>query len=50
MKLKIYKAFWGMTEELEARVERIAAAGYDGIESPLFFIEDEAKFRRLLDE
>lgn len=32
MKLLIMKSLWGMTGPLEEQVERIAAAGYDGIE------------------
>ena len=32
MKIEIYKALWGMEGPLEQQFERIAAAGYDGVE------------------
>lgn len=32
MKIEIYKALWGMEGPLEQQIERIAAAGYDGVE------------------
>ena len=32
MKLRVYRSLWGMTGAIEEQVERIAAAGYDGIE------------------
>jgi hypothetical protein len=35
MKLGIFKSLWGMTGTLESQVERIAAAGYIGIETPI---------------
>jgi len=50
MRLKVYKSLWGMEGSLEAQVEKIVAAGYDGIETPLFFVPDAARFRRLLDD
>ncbi|GGG19038.1 sugar phosphate isomerase/epimerase family protein [Paenibacillus abyssi] len=34
MKIKSFKSLWGMDGPLESQIERIAAAGYDGIESP----------------
>jgi sugar phosphate isomerase/epimerase len=35
MKIKSIKSLWGMEGSLESQLERIVAAGYDGIESPL---------------
>lgn len=35
MKLEIYKSVWGMTGPLEAQIEQCAAAGYDGVETPV---------------
>ncbi len=32
MQLLIFRALWGMTGPFEAQIERIAAAGYDGVE------------------
>src|SRR2546430_3268350 len=32
MKLLIFRALWGMTGPFEEQLERIAAAGYDGID------------------
>ncbi|WP_274651422.1 sugar phosphate isomerase/epimerase family protein [Paenibacillus humicola] len=48
MKLKLIKALWGMNGSLESQFERIAAAGYDGVEAPLPAAEDEQRFRDLL--
>jgi hypothetical protein len=57
MKLKSIKALWGMEGSLEQQFERIAAAGYSGIESPLpqameellGFPAEDKEFRRLLE-
>jgi sugar phosphate isomerase/epimerase len=58
MKVKSIKSLWGMEGSPESQFERIAAAGYDGIESPLpseiqkyfgFSIE-EKQFRSLLEQ
>ena len=35
MKLQVYKALWGMEGSLDEQLDRIAEAGYDGIEAPL---------------
>ncbi|BDI28082.1 hypothetical protein CCAX7_001330 [Capsulimonas corticalis] len=35
MKLKVYKALWGMEGSLDEQLDRIAEAGYDGVETPL---------------
>jgi hypothetical protein len=49
MKLKIFKALWGMEGTLEERFKRIAEAGYDGVEGHAG--RQEARiFRRLLDK
>jgi len=34
MKVRFAKALWGMTETMEAALDRIAVAGYEGIEAP----------------
>lgn len=47
MKLEIYKALWGMTGALESQLDRIAEAGYDGIEAPL--PESPVSFRRAVE-
>ena len=44
MKLLIMKSLWGMTGSLQEQIERIAAAGYDGIEH----YQPEPKDRPLL--
>jgi sugar phosphate isomerase/epimerase len=57
IKVKSIKSLWGMEGSLESQFERIAAAGYDGIESPhpnALGITggnpaDEKQFRSLLD-
>ncbi len=33
MSLLVFRALWGMTGPLEAQIEQIAAAGYDGVEA-----------------
>ncbi|NRF91944.1 sugar phosphate isomerase/epimerase [Paenibacillus frigoriresistens] len=56
MKVKSIKSLWGMGGSLESQFERIAAANYDGIESPLpneiekyfGFPVEEKQFRSLL--
>ncbi|NRF95901.1 sugar phosphate isomerase/epimerase [Paenibacillus frigoriresistens] len=48
MKIKSIKALWGMDGSLESQFERIAAAGYDGIESPLPNPSEEKEYRSLL--
>jgi len=48
MKLEFYKSTWGMTEEsVVEQLEKIKAAGYDGVESP---IPADAEGRKLLSE
>ena len=32
MQLIIFRALWGMTGPFEEQIERIAAAGYDGVD------------------
>ena len=48
MKLKTYKALWGMTGTLEQQFLQIAEAGYDGIETALPTLENETNFKDLL--
>jgi sugar phosphate isomerase/epimerase len=48
MQLKLYKALWGMTGSLEEQFDRIAAAGYVGIEAGV--TGQGPDLRRLLDE
>jgi hypothetical protein len=56
-KVKSFKALWGMEGSLESQFERIAAAGYDGVESPipddlekvLGIPAEEKQFRGLLE-
>ncbi|MDQ1005476.1 hypothetical protein QFZ28_006054 [Neobacillus niacini] len=58
VKLKSIKSLWGMDGPLESQFERIANAGYDGIESPLptdlaiigGIPVEEKQFRNLLDQ
>jgi len=50
MKLKLYKALWGMTGRLEDQVKMIAEAGYHGIETPPPEPANQAVFRSLLDQ
>lgn len=51
MKVKMYKALWGFTHvPWEELFERTAAAGYDGVEALVPPREEEARFRRLLDQ
>lgn len=58
MNIKSIKALWGMEGSLESQFERIAAAGYEGIESPLpnemekmiGIPTEEKQFRRLLEQ
>jgi hypothetical protein len=50
MEIKTMKALWGMSGTLESQFERIAAAGYDGIESAMPAAEQEEQFRKLLDQ
>jgi sugar phosphate isomerase/epimerase len=49
VKLKLIKALWGMEGSLESQFERIANAGYAGIESGLPNEEIEDQFRLLLE-
>lgn len=49
MKLKLFKAQWGMTGTLEQQFAQIAEAGYQGIEGPPPAKENEKLFRSLLE-
>ena len=48
MKLRVYKSLWGMEGPIEEQFERIANAGYDGIESAAQETKDPARFQALL--
>lgn len=51
MKIQVYKALWGMDGTLEQQFERIAAAGYDGAEVWLSFVEiDRQRVLRLAEQ
>jgi hypothetical protein len=50
MNVRIYKSLWGMTGSLHEQCERIAKAGYDGIECAVEEISDPEKFVSLLEE
>ena len=47
MHICVYKSLWGMTGARAAQVERIAAAGYDGIETAVPAEDAEGFFRDL---
>lgn len=49
MKLLMFKSAWGMGEAMPQMFEKIANAGYDGIESWLPAARDKALFAELLD-
>jgi sugar phosphate isomerase/epimerase len=50
MKLLVFRALWGMTGPAAEQIERIAAAGYDGIEGAPPEDMPRADFLRRLDE
>jgi sugar phosphate isomerase/epimerase len=50
MELKILKGAWGMPGTWDTRLKQIAEAGYDGIETPLPTVEEETRFRELLEQ
>ncbi|MBI5961498.1 MAG: sugar phosphate isomerase/epimerase [Chloroflexi bacterium] len=50
MKLLVFRAFWGMTGSAAEQIERIAAAGYDGVEGAPPEDMPRAEFLRRLDE
>jgi len=50
MKLKVFKAAWGMDGDWEDKLKKIKEAGYDGVETPMPSVEEESRFRELLDE
>lgn len=50
MELKTFKAVWGMPGNWESQFQQIAEAGYTGVESWLPSVDDEARFRELLEE
>lgn len=50
MELKLIKAAWGMTGSWEDKLKQIAEAGYDGVETRMPTLEEEPRFRELLEE
>lgn len=50
MELKMFKATWGMPGHWDSKLKQIAEAGYTGIECGMPAIEDEARFRELLQQ
>jgi sugar phosphate isomerase/epimerase len=50
MELKIFKAAWGMPGTWNTRLKQIAEAGYNGVETPLPTVEEEARFKELLEQ
>lgn len=48
MDLKIFKAVWGMPGNWDSKLKQIAEAGYNGVETPLPTLEDEPRFRELV--
>lgn len=50
MELKIFKAAWGMQGTWDTRLRQIAEAGYDGVETPLPTVAEEAQFKELLEQ
>lgn len=50
MNLLVFRAFWGMTGPGAGQIERIAAAGYDGVEGAPPDDMPRAEFLRRLDE
>jgi sugar phosphate isomerase/epimerase len=48
MKLKVFKALWGMTGTLEEQFKRIAEAGYDGVEAGIPADDQFSTFQVLL--
>lgn len=50
MKINYIKALWGMEGTLEEQFAKIAAAGYEGIESGAPSLEQEGQFKELLEK
>lgn len=49
MVLRVYKSLWGMEGAIGKKIERIAHAGYDGVESACEEIQHPDEFRSLLE-
>jgi hypothetical protein len=49
MKLRYFKALWGMQGSYEEQIARIAEAGYDGVEATLPPPDKQQEFKQLLD-
>jgi sugar phosphate isomerase/epimerase len=50
MQLRVYKALWGMSGDLESQLVRIKEANYDGVEGGIPAPEDAGLFARLKKE
>jgi sugar phosphate isomerase/epimerase len=50
MELKLIKAVWGMPGTWDTQLQQIAEAGYNGVECPMPALEDETRFRELMDK
>ncbi|MFI8496236.1 sugar phosphate isomerase/epimerase family protein [Peribacillus butanolivorans] len=50
MDLLVFKAVWGMSGNWDSQLQQIAEAGFNGVETPLPTLEDEGRFRELLDK
>jgi sugar phosphate isomerase/epimerase len=49
VELKLIKAAWGMSGNWDTKLKQIAEAGYAGVETPMPTIEDEPRFRELME-
>jgi sugar phosphate isomerase/epimerase len=50
MDLKLFKAAWGMPGDWDSRLHQIAEAGYIGVETMMPAVEDEERFKDLLEK
>lgn len=50
MELKIFKAAWGMTGDWDTKLKQIAEGGYTGVETLMPTVEEEDRFKELLEK
>lgn len=50
MELMVFKSLWGMDQPLEENIKKIAEAGYDGVESAIFYLKDKELLPGLLEK